>query len=63
MTSQLKPEHRHSKTEQMPTDKPAAPSAMCATRITTLRIDLGIELVRALGHCPHCHTVSQRMNL
>ena len=31
--------------------------------ITTLRIDPGIELVRALGHCPHCHAVTQRLNL
>ena len=30
--------------------------------ITTLRILLSIELIRALGFCPHCGSVSQRMN-
>jgi hypothetical protein len=31
--------------------------------ITTLRILLSIELIRALGHCPHCHAVNQQLNL
>jgi hypothetical protein len=31
--------------------------------ITTLRLLLSVELARALGHCPHCGSVSQRQNL
>jgi len=31
--------------------------------ITTLRILLSIELIRAMGHCPHCHAVNQQLNL
>lgn len=31
--------------------------------ITTLRILLSIELIRALGHYPHCHAVNQQLNL
>ena len=31
--------------------------------IRTLRLLLSVELAGALGHCPHCGSVSQRLNL
>jgi hypothetical protein len=31
--------------------------------ISTLRVLLSIELIRAMGHCPHCHALTQQLNL
>ncbi len=34
-----------------------------ANSITSLRLQLGVAIATALGHCPHCSSVNLRLRL